>query len=100
CSGLDLVAPDLLRTLRITSTSAAPIILDAIEVRGPDLLPGFYSDDDFAMTYSSSWIPLDVPGAKGDTLHYTNASSQTVRFNVDGDSVDSMIVYYMSGPGF
>ncbi len=100
CSGLDQLSKDSLRTLRITSATASPIILDAIEIRGTSLKPGLYQDGDFALKYDTSWQQYVIPGTNGDTLTFSETAGATVSFNVDGDLVDTLVIYRATGPRF
>ena len=100
CSGLDELNETSLRTVRITSATATPIILDAIEIRGPALKPGLFQDGDFALKYDTSWQQYVIPGTNDDTSTFSQTAGATVSFDVDGDLVDTLVIYRTTGPGF
>lgn len=114
CSGVESIpgAQDQLHRLRITNaTPGLTLVIDAISVRDIGLPPGLYNDDDFMIAHSPlynattnplGWL-VGVPAstaAIGSTLSYTGAQNATMTFKVDGDLVDTMVIYRTTGPGW
>lgn len=96
CAGLESVAPDALRRIRITSQGSANafIILDAIEVRDTALLAGLYDIDDFSLSFTGAWQKFTgIAGAVNDSLTY-NTGGGTIGFTADGETSDSVVIYY------
>ncbi|GAB4512229.1 MAG: hypothetical protein OHK0046_11430 [Anaerolineae bacterium] len=102
CSGLEALAPDEIRTIRLTNTSsssASAVVIDAMEVREETLLPGYYDALDFALTYSTGWqtfVGLNS-GPVGDSVRYTNQNGASATFFVNADLVDAFMIYRTTG---
>ncbi|NJL54640.1 hypothetical protein HC928_05160 [bacterium] len=101
CTGLDALADNVLRTLRVKTVSSAPINLDSIEIRDAELGPTVLNDDDVTLLagYSTGWTPsVGVSGPMGDSVHFAEIGGATVSFVVDGDEVDYLAIYRTLNP--
>ncbi|MEQ9033488.1 MAG: hypothetical protein RLP44_32530 [Aggregatilineales bacterium] len=113
CTGVESIpgAQDQLHRLRITNaTPGVTLVIDAISVRDEGLPPGVYQDDDFMVSHSPlynavtnplGWtVGAAAPSAVGGSFSYTGAQNANMTFQVDGDLVDTMVIYRTLGPGW
>ncbi len=98
CRGLDSIGSESVYRVRITSTSAAFFAIDAMEVRGEALGPGYYYEDDFFLNYTSGWDVYADP-ASGNSVVFSQSQGDSISFDVDGNSVDGLILHRVTYPG-
>jgi len=96
CQGLENIAPNQLRTLRVTTTSSARVNLDYIDIRGRTLTPNFYNDNDVALVgqRTGQWQNTDRSDAIGGSLMRSDTQGSSISFSIDGNSVDTLAIYH------